>query len=285
VKLLMETVGLCLFACLGAQYAAADEHRPEPEILHDEVFVSNFDAVCGLGSNMSKGCDAIRAREIVDAASVPWRAIGRVNFASTQISQHCTGTLVAERIVLTAAHCLYNFPRKSWIPPQSIVFAAGFQRGSAVAVSHVERFILNESEDASSRDFRPTSDHDWALLVLEDPLGREVGYLDVSVAEPPNIQPSDFMLAGYSGLRPNVLSVASDCGQPSDSRPGVFLQLCSAMQGDSGAPLLVFKDGKYAVAGVFSAVVGWEGGFASLAIAASSFSDALRVELRQMIVK
>ena len=285
MKLLMEFAGICLFACLGTLNATAEERRPEPGVLHEEVFVPNFDAVCGLGNKMSKGCDAIRAREIVNAASAPWMAIGRVNFASTQIRQHCTGTLVAERIVLTAAHCLYNFPRKMWIPPQSVVFVAGFQRGSAVAVSRGERFILNEAEDANSRDFRSTPDRDWALLVLQEPIGREVGYLDISHVEPTDLEQPDFMLAGYSGLRPNVLSVASDCGRPLENWPGIFLQRCSAMHGDSGAPLLVLKDGKYAVAGVFSAVVGWGGSFASLSVSASSFSEALRVVRAQVLMK
>lgn len=281
----MEIVGIVLLTCVGAQYATGEERRPEPGVLHDEVFVPNFDAVCGVGRNLSKGCDAIRAREIVNAASAPWMAIGRVNFASTQIRQHCTGTLVSEKIVLTAAHCLYNFPRKMWVPPQSVVFAAGFQQGTVAAVSSAERFILNESEDENSRDFRSTHNQDWALVVLKEPIGRQVGYLNISHVEITNLEQPDFMLAGYSGLRPNVLSVALDCGRPLENWPGGFLQRCSAMHGDSGAPLLVLKDGKYTVAGVFSAVVGWGSSFASLSVPASSFSDVLGVELEQNLMK
>lgn len=285
MKLFLGTMGLCLFAYLGAQNTTADERRPEPGQLHDEVFVSNFDAVCGIGTKLSDGCEAIRAREIANTASDPWAAIGRVNFASIQVRQHCTGTLVAERIVLTSAHCLYNFPRKAWIPPQSIVFRAGFQRDSHLAVSRAKSFILNVTEDSNSRDFRSPPTRDWALLVLENPIGRDVGFLNVSKIEPNAPEPSDFRLAGYSGLRPNVLSIASDCGQPLANLPSFFLQRCSAMRGDSGAPLLVFKDGQYTVAGVFSAVVSWEDGFASLSVSASQFSKALRIERERELMK
>lgn len=265
----------CVLFVQGSLQVFADEHQPDPGSLDVDRFIPNFDAVCGLGATMADGCAAIRARAIVDAASEPWSAVGRVNFASIRTRKHCTGTLVAENIVLTAAHCLYNFPRKRWIPPQSITYVAGFQRGTLRAVSPVRRFVLSDLEDLASRDFRSSPNQDWALLVLERPIGRDVGYLDVLDMPLADRQQADFKLAGYSGLRPNVLSVASDCGLPRGRSADIFLQKCSAMSGDSGAPLLVAKDGAYAVVGVLSSIVGQEAGFASLAISSSVFLDAL----------
>lgn len=257
--------------------AASDTGKPDPGMLRAEAFAPALDAICGRGTSMSKGCDAIRARTIVDAASPPWRAIGRVNFASIRRRQHCTGTLVSERMVLTAAHCLYSVPRKSWIPPESLRFAAGYQRGQAVAQARVRRYLLDPVQDSRSRDFRGGVAQDWALLELDAPLGRELGYLPLAGAGDAAAPDARIRLAGYAGLRPHVLTVAGDCGRwtflPGG---GLAATTCSATPGDSGAPLLVARGDRLSVAGVFSTVaVTATGRPHSLAIPASVFAAAL----------
>ncbi|WP_245514036.1 trypsin-like serine peptidase [Antarcticimicrobium luteum] len=266
-----------LTVCWAIAVSASEQSVPDTGSHRDEVFHPALDAICGRGARMSEGCAAIRARRIVDAADPPWRAIGRVNFASIEIRQHCTGTLVGDRMVLTAAHCLYNVPRKSWIPPTSLRFAAGYQRGQPVAQARVLRYLLDPAQDSASRDFRGGMTRDWALLELEAPIGRDVGFLPL--AEPEAGEPA--RLAGYAGLRPHVLSVAEDCGAWTPlAQRGIALTACSAMPGDSGAPLLVERDGALLVAGVFSTIVVTEGGIPhSLAVAAPVFAPALRAVL------
>lgn len=275
VRRLLAVFVMGIFSVANAPSAMAVNDGPKTGVLSDENFAPSLDAICAQGQTLSKGCDAIRARKTLDATTEPWRAIGRVNFASTQLRQHCTGTLVSERIVLTAGHCLYNSPRKAWIPPQSIIFVAGFQRGSGVAVSRGERFILNRAKDTDSRDFSASFDQDWALIVLEKPIGRDVGYLDIVNLAAGIPDDANFLLAGYPNIRPNVLSLASDCGVPSGGYKAAFLLSCSAMQGDSGAPLLLLQDGKYSVAGVFSSLVTWDNGYSNLSVTADLFADKL----------
>lgn len=279
-----RTASIVAFLCLGFLWlptTALPESPaiPDPGGLGSDLYVPTLNGICGVGAQLSAGCDAIRDREIVDAAARPWRAIGRINFASIQVRQHCTGTLVSERIVLTAAHCLYNFPRKTWIPPESIRFVAGYQRGQSVAMSQGVRYILDPVQDSQSRDFRGSASQDWALLVLQDPIGQDTGFLNITHAQPQTDGAGAFGLAGYAGLRPHVLSVAHDCGPPDLTLiPKAMAQHCSSMHGDSGAPLLLFDGDKVSVVGVLSGFLSNGLQSVSVAVPAARFGDRLHAE-------
>lgn len=248
---------LTLSAPLAAQAPRTDLYTPARNNL------------CAAGEAAGQGCAAIRDRRIVDASAAPWRMIGRVNFAGVEMRSHCSGTMVAERVVLTAAHCLYNEARARWIAPQALRFAAGYQRGTSVAVSPVARYVLAPGLNAQSRDWRNEPAQDWALLVLEIPIGRETG---VAALDP---APGPLSLAGYAGLRPHVLSIAEDCGAATGKSADVLVTGCSAMMGDSGGPLFVRKDDTLHLAGLLSAVAPNASGLRSIAVPTTTIAETL----------
>ena len=104
----------------------------------------------------------------MDPSTWPASAIGVVAVAYFNKGGWCTGTLVAPRIVLTAAHCLLNGTEldQAWERP----LPGRHEQGKPESSSAAERFIV-------AKDFVPTlrdkwtldrSPADWALIVLKD---------------------------------------------------------------------------------------------------------------------
>src|SRR5262249_3767119 len=72
------------------------------------------------------GIEGADNRTPIETEQWPWTALGRIN---REIGGHCTGALIAPNLVLTAAHCLYNFKDQRWTIPMEVHFVAGYHRG------------------------------------------------------------------------------------------------------------------------------------------------------------
>jgi len=230
-------------------------------------------------------------RRSVDSSLYPWRAIGRVNIGGRA---HCSGSLIAENIVLTAAHCLYSKRTGKMVPPGIVHFVAGYSKGEQIGHSLVSRYTVGPKFDGRLGAAPANLPYDWALMVLEEAIGAEHGYLDLHENlrpqdNKPRIRPrialesSHIVTAGYPGDRAHVLSLEEDCDVERTAHRGfILVTSCLAIKGDSGGPILQKPNDKWVLIGIQTAATTAGRKHAGLGISALAFRDTFAAIVKQL---
>ncbi|MEJ6397419.1 trypsin-like serine peptidase [Yoonia sp. 208BN28-4] len=182
-----------------------------------------------------------------------WEAVGRLDISGKGF---CTAALIEDNLILTAAHCVYDYDN-SLLTADRFTFQAGLRNGRAEATRGVTRFVAHPDYLADGPTARVDGiAMDIAVLELDRPI-RHSRVQPFPVAAEPQ-QGDQVGVVSYGQGRedlPSLQEVCSVLGQNS----GAIIMTCDIERGSSGSPVFAVRDGRAQIVSVISAMAAVEG--------------------------
>lgn len=176
-----------------------------------------------------------------------WQAVGRLNIGDRSF---CTGALIADDLVLTAAHCMFDMETGERIDDRKIEFLADWRGGRAAAYRGVKRSIVHPLFTSNEGEFVERVAYDVAIVELQQPIRNG------------SIKPFATDIRPLEGMEVGVVSYAHDRSESPSLQEvchvlarhnGSLVLSCNVDFGSSGAPIFVVEDGTPRIVSLVSA--------------------------------
>ncbi|HIP76576.1 MAG TPA: trypsin-like serine protease [Psychromonas hadalis] len=168
----------------------------------------------------------------------------------------CTAPLIGTNTVLTAAHCLFQTQKRSYISPNRITFYYCVGNKKAIAKSQVKTYTVGIKEIPKGSSTEKFLYDDWAILTLQADLGCQYESMPVKRSLK-NKEDTTLFIAGYPASSPRALTKITQCLYALKPQADKVLRLKNSPveHGDSGAPIIKKNSVGYRIIGLVSAGV------------------------------
>ena len=211
--------------------------------------------------------DLQRLRMMTAAEQKPWNGVGRLEVHSILGESMCTGTLIGEDLVVTAAHCVVSGLTGLPLHPDQIEFIAGARLGVQAGHSKAAKVVAHRDYAPGLLSIGDNIAHDLALVRLEHPIpGAKAPHF--AIAPDPG-EDAELILISYRSDRISGLTRQDGC-KISAIEERVLTLGCEVIAGASGSSLFQVVDGEPRVAAVLSAMEADPGKALAYAVSAAA---------------